>query len=76
LDVPPGKIVELMASGDPAGTKERVTVAVVAWTGEAASWTDTPKEKFPLPVGMPEMRPVLVFKLRPAGRFPETKDQV
>jgi hypothetical protein len=76
LDVPPGKVVELMASGDPAGTRERVTVAVMVWAGELASWTDTPKEKFPLPVGVPEIRPVLVFRLRPAGRLPDTKDQV
>jgi hypothetical protein len=53
-----------------------MTVAVVVWAGEAASWTDTPKEKFPLAVGVPEIRPVLVFRLRPAGRLPETKDQV
>jgi len=65
-----------MASGVPAATRERVMVAVAVWAGEPASWTATPKEKFPLAVGVPEMRPVDVFRLSPAGRLPEMKDQV
>ena len=65
-----------MASGVPVATRERVMVAVAVWAGEPASLTVTPKEKFPLAVGVPEIRPVDVFRLRPAGRLPETKDQV
>jgi hypothetical protein len=76
LDVPLGTVVELIARGVPAATRERATVAVAVWAGEAASWTDTPKEKFPLAVGVPEIRPVDVFRLSPAGRLPETKDQM
>jgi hypothetical protein len=76
LDVPAGKVVELMASGAPAATKETVTVAVAVRAGEPASWTDTPKEKFPLAVGVPEIRPVEGARLSPAGRVPEEIDQV
>jgi hypothetical protein len=75
LGVPPGRVVELMASGVPAATRERVMVAVAVWAGEPASWTVTPKEKFPLAVGVPETRPVGA-RLSPAGRAPEEIDQV
>jgi hypothetical protein len=51
-------------------------VAVAVWAGDPASWTDTPKEKFPLAVGVPEIRPVEGARLRPAGRVPEEIDQV
>jgi hypothetical protein len=76
LDVPPGRVVELMASGVPAATRERVMVAVAVWAGEPASWTDTPNEKLPLAVGVPETRPVEGARLSPAGRAPEEIDQV
>ena len=76
MDVPPGKVVELMARGAPAPTRARVTVAVVVWVGEPASLTDTPKEKFPLTVGVPEIRPVEGARLSPAGRLPEEIDQM
>ena len=76
MDVPPGNVVELMASGVPAATRERVTVAVVVCAGELASLTATPKEKFPLAVGVPEIRPVEGARLSPAGRVPEEIDQV
>ena len=69
-------MVELIARGVPAATTERATVAVAVWTGEPASWTDTPKETFPLAVGVPEIRPVEGARLRPAGRVPEEIDQV
>ena len=65
-----------MASGVPAATRERVMVAVAVWAGEPASWTATPKEKFPLAVGVPETRPVEGARLSPAGRAPEEIDQV
>jgi hypothetical protein len=65
-----------MASGVPVATSERVIVAVVVWDGEPASLTDTPKEKLPLAVGVPEIRPVEGARLSPAGRVPEEIDQV
>jgi hypothetical protein len=71
-----GRVVELIARGAPAATRERVTVAVAAWAGDPASWTATPNEKFPLPVGVPEIRPVEGAKLSPAGRVPEEIDHV
>lgn len=46
------------------------------WVGEPASATAAVKVAVPLAVGVPEIRPVDVFRLRPAGRLPETKDQV
>jgi hypothetical protein len=69
-------VVELIAKGVPAATTESVTVAVVVWAGEPASLRVTPKEKFPLPVGFPEMIPVDAAKLSPSGRVPEVIDQV
>ena len=68
--------MELIASGAPAATRERVTVDVAVWTGGPASLTVTPKEKLPLPVGVPEIAPVEGFKLRPVGRDPEEIAQV
>jgi hypothetical protein len=77
LGVPPGRVVELMASGAPAATRDRVTVAVAVWGGEPASLTVTPKEKFPLAVGVPEMIPVLAARVSPAGRLlPPLIDQM
>jgi hypothetical protein len=55
-------------------TSDRVTDLV--WAGEPASATATVKLAVPPAVGVPEIRPVDVFKLSPAGRFPERKDQV
>jgi hypothetical protein len=74
--VPPGRVVELIARGDPAATTESVTVAVVVWAGEPPSLRLTPKEKLPLPVGFPEMTPIDAARLSPAGRLPEEIDQV
>ena len=55
-------------------TSERVTDFV--WAGEPASVTLAVKVAVPLTVGVPEISPVDVFMLRPAGRLPETKDHV
>jgi len=55
-------------------TSERVTDLV--WAGEPESATAAVKVAAPLAVGVPEIRPVEVFRLTPAGRLPETKDQV
>jgi hypothetical protein len=73
---PPGRAVVVIASGAPACTRERVTVAVVVCTGEPASLTVTPNEKLPFPVGFPEMTPVDGARLSPAGRLPEEMDHV
>jgi len=73
---PPGRVVVVIASGVPAWTTERVTVALVVCTGEPASLTVTPKEKLPFPVGFPEMTPVEAPRLSPAGRLPEEIDHV
>jgi hypothetical protein len=71
-----GRVVELIARGAPAATKERVTVVVAVWAGEPASLTVTPNEKFPLTVGVPEITPVEGAKLSPAGRVLEEIDHV
>ena len=63
----------LMVNAGAATTIERVTDLVCA--GLPASATVTVKLEVPVPVGVPEIRPVDGFRLRPAGRFPET-DQV
>lgn len=63
-----------MASVVGAMTSESVTDLV--WAGEPASVTAAVKVAVPLAVGVPEIRPVDVFMLSPAGRLPETKDQV
>jgi hypothetical protein len=58
------------------GATESDRVTDLIWAGLAESATAAVKDAVPLAVGVPEMRPVEVFRLRPAGRFPETKDQV
>ena len=57
-----------------AMTSERVTDLL--WAGEPASVTAAVKVAVPLEVGVPEIRPFDVFRFRPVGRLPETKDQV
>ena len=57
-----------------ATVSDRVTDLV--WAGLVESATAAVKVAVPLAVGVPEIRPVEVFRLTPAGRFPETKDQV
>ena len=55
-------------------TSERVTDFVCV--GEPESATAVVKVAVPLAVGVPEIRPVDVFRLSPAGRLPERKDQL
>jgi hypothetical protein len=76
LDVPLGRVVELIARGAAAATIERATVAVAVWAGEPASWTEISKVKFPLAVGVPKITPVDVFRLRPGGGVPEEIDHM
>ena len=63
-----------IARAEGAMTSERVTD--LAWPGELASVTAAVKVAVPLTVGVPEIKPVDVFRLSPAGRLPETKDHV
>jgi hypothetical protein len=74
LWVPGGSDEDAIVRAEGATTSDRVTDLV--WAGELASATATVKLAVPLAVGVPEIRPVDVFRLRPAGRFPERKDQV
>ena len=57
-----------------ATTRESVTDLVCA--GFAESETDAVKVAAPLTVGVPEINPVLEARPSPAGRSPETIDQV
>ena len=57
-----------------ATVSDRVTDLV--WAGLAESATAAVKVAVPFAAGVPEIRPVEVFRLSPAGRLPETKDHV
>ena len=57
-----------------ATTIESLTVWLCA--GLPASVTVTLKLAVPLAVGVPEIKPVDVFMLSPAGRLPDTKVQL
>ena len=57
------------------GAMMRETEVDAVWAGLAASATLAVKLKVPLAVGVPEIRPVLAARLRPAGRLPEVIDQ-
>lgn len=54
-------------------TIDRVTDLL--WAGFDESATATVKDAVPTALGVPEIVPVDVFRLSPAGRFPEVKDQ-
>jgi hypothetical protein len=77
--VPEGRKDELMVSGvgtTGGGATDMVTVAVADCTDELESTTETPNEKLPLAVGVPEMTPVFAARLSPAGSCPEAMLQV
>jgi hypothetical protein len=59
-----------------AAATDRVTVAVADCADELESTTETPNEKLPLAVGVPEMTPVFAARLSPAGSCPEAMLQV
>lgn len=48
----------------------------MVWAGLPASVTVAVKLDIPLAAGVPEIRPVLAAKVRPAGRLPAVMDQV
>jgi hypothetical protein len=64
----------VIAKAIGAITIDRVTGLLSAGLDESA--TATVKDAVPLAVGVPEIRPVDVFRLSPAGRLPEIKDQL
>jgi hypothetical protein len=74
LTVPEGRLEVVIARPVGETTIDNVTDFVCAGLSESA--TDAVKLAVPLAVGVPEIRPVDVFRLRPAGRLPETKDHV
>lgn len=73
--VAPGNAVDAMANG--AGVlralpfTDIVKVAVADCAGEPESLTVTPNENVPLAVGVPEIAPLDVARVSPAGSWPE-----
>jgi len=72
--LPPGSVVVVTVSA-AFTVMLRLAVAVTA-VGLVESATLTVKFEVPLAVGAPEMAPVLVFRVSPAGRLPTLIDQV
>jgi hypothetical protein len=74
--VPDGSDAEIVkvAGAGAATTSESLTDWVCA--GLPASVTVAVKLVVPLAVGVPEIRPVLVARLRPAGKLPALIDHV
>lgn len=66
-------MVVITSAGGAITSETDVDVVCV---GLDESATAAVKLKVPLAVGVPEIRPVLVARLRPAGRLPEVIDQV
>jgi hypothetical protein len=64
----------VIARDTGAITIDRLTDLLCAGLDESV--TATVNDAVPIAVGVPEIRPVDVFRLSPAGRLPERKDQV
>ena len=65
-----GRLLQLKVS--VAGfTVKAETEYVAVWGVEALSFTDTVNEKAPGVVGLPEMTPLVAFKVNPPGSAPE-----
>ena len=63
----------------PGRIEGDATAEVIEAAGQEAGEAVDPitvAEELPAVVGVPEIRPVEVFRLSPAGRLPEMKDQV
>jgi hypothetical protein len=71
--LPPGNDVVVIASW---ASMAMLRAAVAVALGVAESWTWTVKLDVPVAVGVPEMTPVAVFKVKPAGSAPEMMLQV
>ena len=69
------RIAEVMVRAEVVGATVIEVAAVWVCAGLLLSVTLTVKVEVPLWVGVPEITPV-DDKLRPAGRVPETMDQV
>ena len=67
-------MVRTVAVAADAALMVKGTVAVADCADESV--TETPKEKLPLAVGMPEMMPVFGARVSPAGSCPEAMLQV
>ena len=73
LRLPSGRLLVVMAS---AAFTVMLRFAVFETLGLEESVTLTVKLKVPLAVGAPEIAPVLVLRVRPAGKLPELIAQV
>jgi hypothetical protein len=58
------------------GGSNTVRLSAFVAVDEAASVTFTVKLLVPMPVGVPEITPVLAASVSPAGRVPTEMDQV
>jgi hypothetical protein len=66
----------VMVTGVAAAAKVILNVCVAVWAvGVVESVTFTVKPKVPEAVGVPEIKPVEAFKLRPGGKEEEVIDQ-
>ena len=72
--MPEGKLDVVITSAGAAIASERVTDLLCA--GLDTSTTLKVRLDVPLPVGVPEIVPLLAAKERPAGRAPLVMDQV
>jgi len=66
-------VVAITSAGGAITSETDIEVVCV---GLEESATVAVKLKVPLAVGVPEIRPVLAVRLRPAGRLPEVIDHV
>ena len=72
--IPEGRVDGVIAMGTGAITIERLVDFV--WAGLSESATATVKFAVPVALGIPVISPVDVFRLSPAGMFPDTSDQL
>lgn len=74
--VPDGSVEEVIVRGAAAGAMAIDSVTDLVCAGLSESVTEAVKLAVPLAVGVPEIKPVFVFRLSPAGILPEAMDQV
>jgi hypothetical protein len=70
-----GDVVVILNGADAATVIERAFVAVAAGDAESVAFT-VKLVAPPAVVGVPDMSPVVAFRLSPAGRAPTESDQV
>lgn len=73
--IPPGSEVVVIFS-ELVVEMVMLSAFVADICGEDVSVTLTVKDEVPDAVGVPEMTPVLAASVKPAGRVPESMDQV